>query len=116
MMCLSAIVLPPACPGRLVSAECHCCGALQLMKQQHSAGDASLAACCPGTWADSADVQCKEGGVAIRRSIQGMLEELEGNLWEHCLSRLVDYGMVLYSHAQSCSTKPVSLSVLLKQA
>ena len=27
--------------------------------------------------------------MAIRRSIQGMLEELEGNLWEHCLSRLV---------------------------
>ena len=30
--------------------------------------------------------------MAIRRSIQGMLEELEPNLWEHCLSRLVDYG------------------------
>ena len=28
----------------------------------------------------------------MRRSIQGMLEELEPNLWEHTLSRLVDYG------------------------
>ena len=30
--------------------------------------------------------------VAMRRSIQGMLEELEPNLWEHVLCRLVDYG------------------------
>ena len=37
-------------------------------------------------------LQTPEGTVAIRRSIQGMLEELEPNLWEHCLSRLVDYG------------------------
>ena len=29
---------------------------------------------------------------AMRRSIQGMLEELEPNLWEHVLCRLVDYG------------------------
>ena len=28
----------------------------------------------------------------MRRSIQGMLEELEYNLWEHILMRLVDYG------------------------
>ena len=28
----------------------------------------------------------------MRRSIQGMLEELEYNLWEHILCRLVDYG------------------------
>lgn len=28
----------------------------------------------------------------VRRSIQGMLEELEYNLWEHILVRLVDYG------------------------
>ncbi len=28
----------------------------------------------------------------MRRSIQGMLEELEPNLWEHILCRLVDYG------------------------
>lgn len=28
----------------------------------------------------------------IRRSIQGMLEELEPNLWEHILIRVVDYG------------------------
>ncbi len=28
----------------------------------------------------------------MRRSIQGMLEELEYNLWEHILVRLVDYG------------------------
>ena len=34
-------------------------------------------------------LQTAEGDVAIRRSIQGMLEELEPNLWEHCLSRLV---------------------------
>lgn len=31
-------------------------------------------------------------GRAMRRSIQGMLEELEPNLWEHVLCRLVDYG------------------------
>jgi 3-dehydroquinate synthase len=31
-------------------------------------------------------------GMAMRRSIQGMLEELEYNLWEHILCRLVDYG------------------------
>ena len=30
--------------------------------------------------------------MAMRRSIQGMLEELEPNLWEHVLCRLVDYG------------------------
>lgn len=30
--------------------------------------------------------------MAMRRSIQGMLEELEGNLWEHILMRVVDYG------------------------
>ena len=28
----------------------------------------------------------------MRRSIQGMLEELEPNLWEAVLCRLVDYG------------------------
>ena len=28
----------------------------------------------------------------MRRSIQGMLEELEPNLWEHVLCRVVDYG------------------------
>ncbi|KAK9791618.1 hypothetical protein WJX73_001579 [Symbiochloris irregularis] len=32
------------------------------------------------------------GTIAMRRSIQGMLEELEGNLWEHILTRVVDYG------------------------
>ncbi len=31
-------------------------------------------------------------GAAMRRSIQGMLEELEPNLWEATLCRLVDYG------------------------
>jgi 2-epi-5-epi-valiolone synthase len=31
-------------------------------------------------------------GQAMRRSVQGMLEELEYNLWEHILCRLVDYG------------------------
>lgn len=38
---------------------------------------------------------CLQGsmaGMAMRRSIQGMLEELEYNLWEHILCRLVDYG------------------------
>ncbi len=40
----------------------------------------------------SAAVQDKEASVAMRRSIQGMLEELEPNLWEHVLCRLVDYG------------------------
>ncbi len=37
-------------------------------------------------------VQDKTASVAMRRSIQGMLEELEPNLWEHILCRLVDYG------------------------
>ena len=37
-------------------------------------------------------LQDKEASVAMRRSIQGMLEELEPNLWEHVLCRLVDYG------------------------
>ena len=37
-------------------------------------------------------VQDKVASVAMRRSIQGMLEELEPNLWEHVLCRLVDYG------------------------
>lgn len=32
------------------------------------------------------------GSTLIRRSIQGMLEELEYNLWEAILVRLVDYG------------------------
>lgn len=32
------------------------------------------------------------GSTIIRRSIQGMLEELEYNLWEAILVRLVDYG------------------------
>lgn len=36
--------------------------------------------------------QDKVASVAMRRSIQGMLEELEPNLWEHILCRLVDYG------------------------
>lgn len=37
-------------------------------------------------------VQGPVAGAAMRRSIQGMLEELEYNLWEHILCRLVDYG------------------------
>ena len=37
-------------------------------------------------------LQDKVASVAMRRSIQGMLEELEPNLWEHVLCRLVDYG------------------------
>ena len=37
-------------------------------------------------------VQGPIAGAAMRRSIQGMLEELEYNLWEHILIRLVDYG------------------------
>ena len=36
--------------------------------------------------------QGKIASVAMRRSIQGMLEELEPNLWEHVLCRLGDYG------------------------
>jgi 3-dehydroquinate synthase len=31
-------------------------------------------------------------GAVLRRSILGMLQELEANLWEHELQRLVDYG------------------------
>lgn len=37
-------------------------------------------------------VQCEDSSVVIRRAIQGMLEELEYNLYEHILLRLVDYG------------------------
>lgn len=37
-------------------------------------------------------VQSPSAELAMRRSIQGMLEELEGNLWEHMLTRVVDYG------------------------
>ena len=37
-------------------------------------------------------MQGATAGKAIRRSIQGMLEELENNLYEHILTRLVDYG------------------------
>ncbi|CAL5223885.1 g6478 [Coccomyxa viridis] len=40
----------------------------------------------------SSSFQDKVASVAMRRSIQGMLEELEPNLWEHVLCRLVDYG------------------------
>ena len=40
----------------------------------------------------SLSVQGPAGTTAMRRSIQGMLEELEGNLWEHILMRVVDYG------------------------
>ncbi|KAK9832663.1 hypothetical protein WJX81_008668 [Elliptochloris bilobata] len=36
--------------------------------------------------------QSPAASVAMRRSIQGMLEELEYNLWEHVLCRVVDYG------------------------
>ena len=37
-------------------------------------------------------VQCEVSSAVIRRSIQGMLEELEYTLHEHILVRLVDYG------------------------
>ena len=37
-------------------------------------------------------MQSPHASTIMRRSIQGMLEELEYNLWEHILSRLVDYG------------------------
>ena len=37
-------------------------------------------------------MQSPHAVAAMRRSIQGMLEELEGNLWEHILMRVVDYG------------------------
>ncbi|KAK9819718.1 hypothetical protein WJX72_001641 [[Myrmecia] bisecta] len=36
--------------------------------------------------------QSHHASTIMRRSIQGMLEELEYNLWEHILQRLVDYG------------------------
>ena len=36
--------------------------------------------------------QGSSGSQVFRRSIQGMLEELEYNLWEAILVRLVDYG------------------------
>ena len=40
----------------------------------------------------SCQLQSPAASVVMRRSIQGMLEELEYNLWEHILHRLVDYG------------------------
>jgi len=36
--------------------------------------------------------QCPAARMVLRRSIQGMLEELECNLYEHILTRVVDYG------------------------
>ncbi|KAK3281372.1 hypothetical protein CYMTET_10831 [Cymbomonas tetramitiformis] len=49
---------------------------------------------------------CQGGScsMAVRRSIQGMLEELEPNLWEHILVRVVDYG-----HSISTEVEMVAL-------
>lgn len=46
----------------------------------------NMASCC------ACALQGPIGASIIRRSIQGMLEELEYNLWEAILVRLVDYG------------------------
>ena len=50
------------------------------------------------------------GRIAVRRAIQGMLEELEPNLHEHVLRRLVDHGhtfspMVRPTHGQRAKNK-----------
>ena len=58
---------------------------------------------------------CGQGpiaGTAMRRAIQGMLEELEPNLWEHVLSRVVDYGESLQSCRPWASCMHEGLSLL----
>lgn len=59
-----------------VQAEIACCGCSTMSSSN--------------SW--SLHVQSPHASTIMRRSIQGMLEELEYNLWEHILSRLVDYG------------------------
>ena len=51
-----------------------------------------LTLCDPYPDLSSCQLQSPAASVVMRRSIQGMLEELEYNLWEHILHRLVDYG------------------------
>eukprot|EP00879_Flechtneria_rotunda_P023442 GHRR01024795.1.p1 GENE.GHRR01024795.1~~GHRR01024795.1.p1 ORF type:complete len:285 (+),score=106.24 GHRR01024795.1:475-1329(+) len=46
---------------------------------------------------------------AIRRSIQGMLEELEYNLWEAILVRLVDYGHTISPELEMAALRSSSM-------
>jgi 3-dehydroquinate synthase len=47
------------------------------------------------------------GSTIIRRSIQGMLEELEYNLWEAILVRLVDYGHTVSPELEMAALRSV---------
>lgn len=58
---------------------------------------------CEAEWMLWLRVQGPIAGTAMRRSIQGMLEELEYNLWEHILCRLVDYGHTFSPEVPSSS-------------
>jgi 3-dehydroquinate synthase len=63
-------------------------------------------------------LQSSAGRTAIRRSIQGMLEELEYNLWEAILSRLVDYGHTISPELEMAALRYMSymcvISLLLQ--
>uniref|UniRef100_A0A383V683 Uncharacterized protein n=1 Tax=Tetradesmus obliquus TaxID=3088 RepID=A0A383V683_TETOB len=53
--------------------------------------------------------QSPAGAAAIRRSIQGMLEELEYNLWEAHLARLVDYGHTISPELEMAALRSPSM-------
>lgn len=50
------------------------------------------------------------GSTIIRRSIQGMLGELEYNLWEAILIRLVDYGHTISPELEMAALRWVHVS------
>lgn len=56
-------------------------------------------------------LQSPAGAAAIRRSIQGMLEELEYNLWEAHLARLVDYGHTISPELEMAALRCVGARV-----
>jgi 2-epi-5-epi-valiolone synthase len=93
----------------LMATHYQVCGTMTLVQlkidcQPHASGHIQPSACAnvcrscvprQGSQVANARQICVQGPTAsavIRRSIQGMLEELEYNLHEHILSRLVDYG------------------------
>jgi 3-dehydroquinate synthase len=53
------------------------------------------------------------GATIIRRSIQGMLEELEYNLWEAILVRLVDYGHTVSPELEMAALRWGTYTVLV---
>lgn len=57
---------------------------------------------------ETGEEELTPGVEVLRRSVQGMLEELQPNLWEHQLQRLVDYG-----HSFSPSIEMAALPDLL---